>query len=156
LRTLGLQVVQDVRELGHLGVFQLELVGQKAQRPPDAEAPEVLFVIVTGKRLFAVTSAPSSAVTLTGSVPVVLGVHPLAATTTVSMGVLPPCHHSRIHFCLFLLAEAFAPGGFAPPAHPADAKAARGRYASRTVNLKTTSRMSMGAGELEWIIPRVS
>src|SRR5688572_564297 len=40
LRALGLEVVQDVSQLAHLSFIELQAIGEKAQRSPDAEGAE--------------------------------------------------------------------------------------------------------------------
>ena len=47
LRALGLQLVEDARQLADLLLVELELVGEEAQRPPHAERAATL-VTMTG------------------------------------------------------------------------------------------------------------
>jgi hypothetical protein len=142
LRSLGLELVQDTSQLGDLGIFELELVSQEPKWASDAEMSKITVVVVVPSedlsqvRDFLVVSppaasAPSSTVIFARLEAGRRTRRTFTRTATMPMGVFPPPHHSRIHICFSLLAEAFAPSGFALPSTPAEPKEARGHYATR-------------------------
>jgi hypothetical protein len=57
LGALHLQLVEDLGELAHLALVELELVGQEAQRPAHAEATALALEALTA-RLVAATPPP--------------------------------------------------------------------------------------------------
>src|SRR5580692_4677168 len=122
LRPLGLQIVEDPSQLGHLLLVQLQLVGQEAQGTPDPErsTPEPLafglaavFSAVAVVSAMAVATAPKSA----GPMPSALGTPGPGATTTMTRAQPRPQY--VVHF-------------YSPVAEAISSRrVSRGRYASR-------------------------
>src|SRR5262249_37821884 len=91
LRALGLELVQDLGELGHLRFVELELVREETKRSTDTEASaELAVVLAAGPRAL---PGPSASV---GWPARVLTARPVTAR------MLPPSNHSRMHFFLQL------------------------------------------------------
>src|SRR6185312_1884624 len=87
LSALGLQIPEDARQLRHLSLVQLQLVGQESQRSPDAEGA------AAEPRAFALLVA-----TVVAAAPM-----PAAATGTTAPAAptalwrTPPGHHVSVH-----------------------------------------------------------
>ena len=91
LRALGLELVQDRRELCDLCLVELELVREEAQRPADAEASAVTIAA----RLEAEPSTPTFAVVVVPA-PSALAAS-LTAATMAEMTRLPPSIERWMH-----------------------------------------------------------
>src|SRR5262249_19193118 len=95
LGTLGLQLVEDLRQLLDLRLVEVQAVGEKPQRAPDAEGAAAAEIIAV-----AAVEAASS----TGGAPAGVG------SASAAARVLPPMQHSWVHD-VPLSPRQCAPGG---------------------------------------------
>jgi len=107
LRALGLELVQDRRELSHLVFLQVQLVGQEPQRPAHAEAAPAEVVPATpttgsAERRAVMPSAPGTTTTMRAAA------H--AFTARRALARVPP--RKRMHFVSTFRPGLVAPGGF--------------------------------------------
>ena len=132
LRALGLQLIEDARQIADLLLVELQLVGQEAQRPPHAElAAAAAMLEAAGPAPVWAAVMPAMPLPATVAAPLAM----LMAATTFAAGMtrLPPAIESWMH-CLPPSAGAFAPGGNLARGHHASRVGIRVRSVFRRVN----------------------
>ena len=123
LGALGLQAIENGRELTHLLIVQIELVGQEAQRAPHAKTASVIVEAVMASVTLTTTGmkvcpAPPPPVMVPWTAPIAammtgprVGVLVTSSRVVLLVLTAQPTPKTWMHLFFFLLPGLFAPGG---------------------------------------------